>query len=83
MVQGAGAPLLKGGTGLLVYSSAGVAGFLSGTVGAGAGGGFDISADALLRVNTTGGSVHQSLVLDGRTVEVPSPAPRAPSSPSR
>ena len=71
--------LLTGGTGLLIVPASGVAGFLSGAVGAGAGAGF--SGDALLRVNTTGAGVQQSVVLDGRTVEVTFDATEAAAGP--
>ncbi|HSF97082.1 MAG TPA: hypothetical protein VLA55_00205, partial [Ornithinibacter sp.] len=73
--------LLTDGTGLLVSQGSGVAGFLSGTVGAGAGTGFAVGADALLRLNTTGGGVEQSVTLDGRTIAVTFSAGEAQANP--
>ena len=77
-----GNQLLTAGSGLLVVQGTGVAGVLSGHVGAGAGSGFTASADALLRVNTTGGAVTQSLVLDGRPLEVTFTAAEAAANPA-
>ncbi|HRA76854.1 MAG TPA: hypothetical protein PLE12_11530, partial [Propionicimonas sp.] len=67
---GAGAePVLTDGSGVLVLRSGGVAGYLTGTAAASAGGA-SISGSALLAVNTTGEAIDTSVELGGRTLAV-------------
>ncbi|HEY4313922.1 MAG TPA: matrixin family metalloprotease, partial [Actinomycetes bacterium] len=66
-----GTSILTGGTGAFVLgATSGVAGYVSGTATADSGTGFTAGGTALLRVNTTGQAVHQSIVVGGQQVAV-------------
>ena len=64
-----GGASLTNGQGVLVLTSTGVAGYVSGT-GAGTSGGVSISGTVLLQINTTGGAVNASVMLGGQQVTI-------------
>jgi hypothetical protein len=66
--------LLTGGSGVLVLTSAGAAGTLTGTLSI-ADSGFSAGATAVLRFNSTGTPVRRTVVLDGRELAVDVPQP--------
>jgi len=64
-----GTASLSNGQGVLVLTSTGVAGYVSG-MGAGSSGGVSISGTVLLQINTTGGAVNASVMLGGQPVTI-------------
>ena len=64
-----GTASLSNGQGVLVLTTKGIAGYVSGT-GAGTSGGVSISGTVLLQINTTGGAVNASVMLGGQPVTI-------------
>ena len=64
-----GGAALTGGQGVLVLTSTGMAGYVSGT-GSGSYSGVSVSGTVLLQINTTGGAVSASVLVGGQTVTV-------------
>src|SRR5208283_3633072 len=64
-----GGATLSNGQGVLVLSSSGMAGYVSGT-GAGSSSGVSVSGTVLLQINTTGGAVNASVLVGGQTVMI-------------
>ena len=71
-VTAGGNTYVQNGQGAFIVTGNGVAGFLSGQAGAGAGG-FSVNASIGLRFNTTGEPIDQTITLNGQTLAVQFP----------
>ena len=69
-LQGATAPVVTGGQGVVVIQSTGVAGYLSGAASVSAGTGFTGSGQVAVTINTTGGAVDQTITLNGQQMTI-------------